>query len=144
MTSTRLASSGFCENKGLGGGCSVSRAHKSWSRGNVIKGNVTRVDSQRRFLAQHSVAMLEQRCNHSKQCRNNVATLCCAKNRRCESSPVTSPLRIFVINTKDAETVSDSQLQRLPHHHRFRFTYYRRVRTWLPASWSNARKQTHF
>ena len=32
-----------------------------------------------------------QCCNHSKQCRNNVATLCCAKNRRCESSRVTSP-----------------------------------------------------
>ena len=26
--------------------------------------------------------MLEQCCNHWKQCRNNVATLCCAKNRR--------------------------------------------------------------
>ena len=36
--------------------------------------------------------MLEQCCNHSKQCRNNVATLCCAKNRHCESSRVTSPL----------------------------------------------------
>ena len=47
--------------------------------------DVTRDNSQRRFLAQHSVAMLEQCCNHSKQCRNNVATLCCAKNRRCES-----------------------------------------------------------
>ena len=50
-----------------------------------LKGHVTRDDSQRRFLAQHSVAMLGQCCNHSKQCRNNVATLCCAKNRRCES-----------------------------------------------------------
>ena len=38
------------------------------------------------------VAMLEQCCNHSKQCRNNAATLCCAENRRCESSRVTSPL----------------------------------------------------
>ena len=57
----------------------------------IIKGDATRNDSQRRFLAQHSVAMLEQWCNHSKQCRNNVATLCCAKNRRCESSRVTSP-----------------------------------------------------
>ena len=37
--------------------------------------------------------MLEQCCNFSKQCRNNVATPCCAKNRRCESSRVTSPLR---------------------------------------------------
>ena len=43
------------------------------------KGDVTRGDSQRRFLAQHSVAMLEHYCNHSKQC-NNVATLCCAKH----------------------------------------------------------------
>ena len=43
------------------------------------------------FYAQHSAAMLEQCCNYSKQCRNNVATLCCAKNRRCESSRVTSP-----------------------------------------------------
>ena len=53
-----------------------------------------RDDLQRRFLAQHSVAMLEQCCKHSKHCRNNVATLCCAKNRRCESSRVTSPLGI--------------------------------------------------
>ena len=54
------------------------------------KGYVTRDDSPRRFLAQHSVAMLEQCCNHLKQCRNNVATLCWAKNSRCESSHVTS------------------------------------------------------
>ena len=40
----------------------------------------------------HSIAMLQQCCNHSKQCRNNVVMLCCAKNRRCESSSVTSPL----------------------------------------------------
>ena len=55
------------------------------------KGDLTRNDSQRRFLAQQSVEILEQYCNYSKQCRNNVATLCCAKNRRCESSRVTSP-----------------------------------------------------
>ena len=54
----------------------------------LSKGDVTRNDSQRRVLAQHGVAMLEQCCNHSKQCRNNDATLCCAKNRRCESSRV--------------------------------------------------------
>ena len=58
----------------------------------VMLDDVTRGDSQRRFLAQHSVAMLEQCCTHSKQCCNNVATLCCAKNRRCKSSRVTSPL----------------------------------------------------
>ena len=55
------------------------------------KGDVTRDDSQRRFLAQHRVAMLEQCWSRSKQCCNNVATLCCAKNRRCELSLVTSP-----------------------------------------------------
>ena len=35
--------------------------------------------------------MFEQDCNHSKQCRNNVATRCCDKNRRCDSSRVTPP-----------------------------------------------------
>ena len=57
-----------------------------------FKGDVTRDESQRRFLAQHSLAMLEQCCNHSKQCRNNAAMLCYAKNRLCESPRVTSPL----------------------------------------------------
>ena len=33
-------------------------------------GHVTRNDSQRRFLAQHSTAMLEHCCNYSKQCCN--------------------------------------------------------------------------
>ena len=37
-----------------------------------FKGDVTRGDSQRRFLAQHSLAMLEQCWNHSKQCCNAV------------------------------------------------------------------------
>ena len=32
--------------------------------------------------------MLEQCCDSSKQCWNNVAMLCCAENRRCESSRV--------------------------------------------------------
>ena len=71
----------------------------SWVKLNHLSRNraqeilcVTRDDSQRRFLLQHSVTMLEQYCDYSKQCRNNVATLCCAKNRRCESSRVTSPL----------------------------------------------------
>ena len=44
-----------------------------------------RDESQRRFLAHHSVVMLEQYCNLSKQLgRSNVATLHCAKNRPCE------------------------------------------------------------
>ena len=33
--------------------------------------------------------MLEQCCNHSKQCRNNAVMLCCANNRCCESSRAT-------------------------------------------------------
>ena len=72
-----------------------SRSRRFWRqrerlKNNRFKGDVTRDDSQRRFLAQHSLAMLEQCCNHSKQCRNNAATQCCAKNRRYESSRVTS------------------------------------------------------
>ena len=38
----------------------------------MTKGYVTRDDSQRRFLAPHGVEMLEQCCNHSKQCCNTV------------------------------------------------------------------------
>ena len=37
--------------------------------------------------------MLEQCGNYSKQCGNNVATLCCAKTRCCESSRVISSYR---------------------------------------------------
>ena len=54
-------------------------------------------DSQRRFLTQNILAMLEQCCDYSKQCRNNVATLFWAKNRRCESYGVTAPLNITLI-----------------------------------------------
>ena len=38
--------------------------------------------------------MLKRCWNYSKQGRNNVVTLCCSKNRRWESSRVTSPLGI--------------------------------------------------
>ena len=58
----------------------------------ICNSSLTPDDSQQRFLTQDMVAMLEQCCNHSKQCRNKVATLCCAENCRCESSRVTSPL----------------------------------------------------
>ena len=37
-----------------------------------FKGDFTRDNSQRQFLVQHSVPMLEQCCNHSKQCCNLV------------------------------------------------------------------------
>ena len=52
----------------------------------------TRDDSQLRCLAQHSVATLLRHCFEWFQHCSNIATLCCAKNRRCESSRVTSPL----------------------------------------------------
>ena len=48
------------------------------------KGDVTRDDLQQRFFTQHIIATLLQSCS-------NIVTLCCAKNRRCESSRVTSP-----------------------------------------------------
>ena len=57
-------------------------------------GDVTQDNSQRRFLARHSVKMLDQCCNYSKQCHNNVATLCCAKNRRCESYSCNITLKV--------------------------------------------------
>ena len=46
----------------------------SHGRENVqeTKGDVTRDDSQRRFLAQQSVAMLKQLYNYSQQCCNAV------------------------------------------------------------------------
>ena len=45
--------------------------------------NVTRDDSQRRFLTQHSVAALLRLCSAWLQHCTNIATLCCTKNRRC-------------------------------------------------------------
>ena len=53
--------------------------------------DITWDDSQRRFLAQHSVAALLRHCFECLQHRASVATLRCAKNRRYESSRVTSP-----------------------------------------------------
>ena len=46
------------------------------------KGDVTWDDWQRQFFkfSEHSISFLEQCCNHSKLCRNNVAMLCCTKN----------------------------------------------------------------
>ena len=63
-----------------------------------LKVIVTRDDSQRRFLAQHSVATLLRHCFEWLQHCLNIAALCCAKNRRCESSRVTSPLERCLSN----------------------------------------------
>ena len=49
-----------------------------------------------------NVALLEQCCNYSKQCRNNVATLCCAKNRRCESCTITLISKITTLYVHQA------------------------------------------
>ena len=49
-------------------------------------------DSQRRFLAQSSITTLLRHCFEWLQHCSNIAALCCAQNRRCESSHVTSPL----------------------------------------------------
>ena len=53
----------------------------------IPKRDVTRDDSWRRFLAQHSVTTLFR----SFAALSNIAKLCCAKNRCCESSRLTSP-----------------------------------------------------
>ena len=70
----------------------IERTRQPWH--NPFKVMLHRTIRNDNFLAQNNAAMLKQCCNHSKQCRNNVATLCCVKNRRCESSRVTSPLAI--------------------------------------------------
>ena len=65
-----------------------------------------------RNLAQNSVVTLLQHCFEWLQHCSNIATLCCANNRRCESSRVTSPLsnRTIWENRemvwKDAESIS--------------------------------------
>ena len=57
------------------------------------KGDVTctRDDSKRGFLAQRSITTLLRHCLECLQHCSTIATRCCAKNRRCESSRVTLP-----------------------------------------------------
>ena len=47
------------------------------------------------FLAQHSITTLLRRYSEQLQHCSNIATQCCAKNRLCESSRVTSPLDVY-------------------------------------------------
>ena len=62
-----------------------------WDNLRMIKlGEVTRDDLQRRLLAQYIVAILLRHCFEWLQHCSNIATFCCAKTRRGESSPVTS------------------------------------------------------
>ena len=83
------------------------------------KGDFRRDDSQRRFLAKHSVVMLEQCCNYSEQCRNNVATRCCSKNRRCESSLVTSPLKVVAKQNEGRKPISKGDVSPVDSQRRF-------------------------
>ena len=66
-------------------------------------GNVTLDDSQRRFLPQHSVAMLEQCCNPSKQCRkqcrNNVAM-----SKQCRNNVVLCNITLSGEGNENGET----------------------------------------
>ena len=63
-----------------------------WDNLRMIKlGEVTRDDLQRRLLAQYSVAILLRHCFEWLPHCSNIATLCCAKTRRGESSRVTLP-----------------------------------------------------
>ena len=48
---------------------------RTFFRLQLYKGDATQDYLQQRFLAQHSVAILEQCCNHFKQCCNNIAVL---------------------------------------------------------------------
>ena len=57
-----------------------------------IKTGVCTVMLHETILEQNSVAILLRHCFEWLQHCSSIATLCCAKNRRCESSHVTSPL----------------------------------------------------
>ena len=69
---------------------SISILYFYWA----FKGHVTGDVSQRRLLGQHSVAIWNSVVTIRSNGRNNVATLCYAKNRRCKSSRVTSPYEL--------------------------------------------------
>ena len=76
-----------------------------WNHGEMtFKSYVTRYNSQWQFMAQ-------QRCNHSKQCHNNVFAV--LKNCCCKSSHVTSPSKFetFSYETRTVHVLShDAQV----------------------------------
>ena len=69
------------------------RENSSWE-GVVTEtwADVSRDNSQRRFLAQYIVTTMFWYCFEWLQHCFNIATMCCAENRRCESSRLTSSL----------------------------------------------------
>ena len=89
-----------------------------------VKGDVTRDDSQRRFLAPHNVATLFreqlQRCS-------NIATLCSTKNRRCKSFRVISPMseeeqKEALFESRRAFEVAKAQISRPVNFVLYRYT----------------------
>ena len=48
---------------------------RTFFRLQLYKGDATQDYLQQQFLGQHSIAILKQCCNHSKQCHNNVTVL---------------------------------------------------------------------
>ena len=92
--------------------------NSSWER--VVKetwADVTRDNSQRQCSAQYIVTTLLRYCFEWLQHCFNIETMCCAKNRRCESSRVTSPLWYGkepvkgVKKTQTTTTLLQNQLQ---------------------------------
>ena len=80
----------YCETS-HSGPCLVPKSFLRFSAVvSAQEGDVTRDDSQRRFVAQHSVPTLLRHCFEWLQHCSSIATLSCAENRRCESSRVTS------------------------------------------------------
>ena len=75
----------------------ISMKESQWwhylGRKHTFKGDVTRDDSQRRFLAQHSVAMLE-----NETIRNNLATML----RRCVALKIVVANRLMQHHPKGA------------------------------------------
>ena len=60
------------------------------------------------FLAQHSVAMFDKCCNYSKQSRNNVATLHCAKNCHCKLSFVQCSITLTLRFAREWEKMTST------------------------------------
>ena len=69
----------------------VKRTRHSWENCSKQLQSTLCKGLQRQFLAQRSVATLLRHCFEWLQHCSTIATLCCAKNRRCELSRVTWP-----------------------------------------------------
>ena len=57
------------------------------------------------FLAQHSVATLLRHCFEWLEHCSSIATLCCSKNRRCESSRPRSQYRTWAVEKEGLSSI---------------------------------------